>query len=124
MKSSSVYALLDPITKETCYVGHTTMGMKRILEHQRNGIPSPSIEAQIWSGRLSRHEVCYKLLENGINRPDAKKKEQYWINKLWNDGHPLLNTSGYNRKTKKAWRKTFGSRIRESRWWIDEGYNL
>lgn len=98
----TIYRLVDPLTKETRYIGLTFNDLKQRLKshcseksksHKSNWIQQlkskglrPIIES-IENNILTYDEVC--------------DREVYWINKFKEEGHPLTNMASGGNKNKK-----------------------
>lgn len=125
MKTTNIYGLIDPITKQLRYIGKSDKVNLRLRQH---------IKDSKKRGNLNKKEAWIKSLLNKNNKPEIKiievvnynewqSKEIYYINKYKNEGIGLLNdtnggdgVSGY--KHGKA------SLNKMSRTWIKKGEHL
>lgn len=87
-----IYALKCPITKEIHYVGKSTQGMRRPMEHMTD---SHSDKIKEWVNDLSQlnHKPEIVILEELEKYDDIERKEQIWISKCLDNGCFLLNVS-------------------------------
>lgn len=116
MKSVYIYALLDPVTDEICYVGKTTNIKRRIYQHLWKGLPSSRcLEVSIWSNRIcDMNRVNHKVLEE-CEKKNSKAREVYWIRRMWKEGNPLLNMSGHLDLIQTG----FSERIKSTAWYAE-----
>lgn len=96
MNKNFIYALKCPLTDEIKYVGQTTKGIDRPLEHIIN--KSHSEKVNLWVNELggiglSPHII---ILERDLYKRDINSREIYWIHYYIKAGHKLLNVSHYD----------------------------
>ncbi len=96
MSTYSIYALLDPLTKEVCYVGISKLAARRKeqhISHSRN--PKTQKCTSEWISDLLRQglEPELKILEECDADKEwvAKEIEKQWIDHYVKEGQPLLN---------------------------------
>jgi DNA-binding XRE family transcriptional regulator len=91
MKSERlIYALCCPITDEVHYVGKSTSGLTRPMEHLSS---SHSEKIKLWVSDLKdlNYSPKIKVLENISSFEDIDLKERYWIQYFLNQDCLLLN---------------------------------
>lgn len=90
-KQNLIYSLVCPFTNETHYVGKTTQGMLRPMQHLTE---SHSEKIKEWVGNLKEigHSPIVKILEYVELEEDLDGKERYWIQYHLNKGSNLLNS--------------------------------
>ncbi len=89
-----VYALIDPVTGETRYVGKSVRGFRRIPEHAREAATNKTqTHSARWVRSLLRRGLMYRvhLLEVVPVAEDLDAAEKLWIRVLREHGHPLTN---------------------------------
>jgi hypothetical protein len=91
-KTYRIYGLVDPRTGETRYVGQTAdlLG-RRLQDHIRK--PGATKKGD-WVREVLAADLdptIYLIEELVGYRPDAYKRESYWINRLRDEGQPLTN---------------------------------
>lgn len=92
MKTKKViYSLVCPFTNETHYIGKSSKGMLRPLEHLRE---SHSEKVKEWVDSLKEigHSPIVKILEYVELEVDLDGRERYWIQYHLNKGSNLLNS--------------------------------
>ncbi len=91
-----VYALVDPRTGRTHYVGVSLHPKRRLYDHTHNPIASIRgwIESLDSVGVRPRLEILQEVPEG----EDPVVHENRWIDKLFREGEPLVNVVG-----RKAW---------------------
>jgi hypothetical protein len=104
------YTLSDPITKEICYVGQTSDPHTRFYQHCRTGKGHYDGNAQktLWLFYLSAvHDALpiMTIVDCMIDNGSVQKREYEIIEKMRNEGHPLLNI-----------KPKIGRRFREEYW--------
>lgn len=87
-----IYVLKCPFTNDVHYVGKTTQGMIRPLQHLSE---SHSDKIRDWVDNLKQlgHKPEIEIMETVSNIDDIDVRERYWINKFLNDGAILLNSN-------------------------------
>lgn len=91
MKSERlIYALCCPVTDEVHYVGKSTSGLMRPMQHLSN---SHSEKIRLWVSDLKElnHIPKIKVLEYISPFEDIDVKERYWIQYFLNNNSLLLN---------------------------------
>ena len=85
-----IYSLCCPFTDEIHYIGKTTVGMSRPLQHATN---SHSAKVKEWVEGLREigHKPKVNILENVSLNDDLDGRERYWIQYRLNKGDLLLN---------------------------------
>lgn len=86
-----IYALRCPVTQEVHYIGKSTTGMRRPMEHMTN---SHSDKIREWVADLAmlNHRPDIVILEELREYDDIDIKEQVWISRYVDKGAHLLNT--------------------------------
>lgn len=89
-KERLIYSLCCPFTDEIHYIGKTTNGMRRPLEHSRKSHSEKVIE---WVKNLKDigHSPVIKILECVSNDDNIDIKERFWIKHYLSKGALLLN---------------------------------
>lgn len=93
MKSERlIYSLCCPVTEEVHYIGKSTSGMMRPMEHLSN---SHSEKIRQWVSDLKElnHTPKIKIIEYVLPFEDLDLRERYWIQYYLNHGSLLLNES-------------------------------
>ena len=91
MKSERlIYALCCPVTDEVHYVGKSTSGMMRPMQHLSNS-HSDNIKAWVSDLKELNHSPKIKVLEYVLTFEDIDARERYWIQYHLNNGSLLLN---------------------------------
>ena len=92
-----IYALRCPFTDEIHYVGKTTQGLRRPMQHLTK---SHSIKIREWVNDISELGYTPKIdvLEKDIDIDELDNCEKFWIGKCLDDNCILLNSNlvGYN----------------------------
>lgn len=85
-----IYALHCPFTNDIHYIGKTTQGMLRPLQHLSE---SHSTKVKEWVNDLNDigHAPVIKILENVALEDDLDSRERYWIQYYINKNAFLLN---------------------------------
>ncbi len=113
------YILIDPITKEVCYVGKTNNPPSRYKQHTTNtGNYSGNIRKSIWIGsliKLNKLPIMYVLECIDFINPGERKREKQYIQEFWDNGSPLLNQHS---KWMQGWktREVLRERLNNCRW--------
>lgn len=86
-----IYALKCPFTNSIHYIGKSTQGMTRPLQHLKQ---SHSEKINQWVNELKQlgHCPAVDVLEYVNTNDDIDKRERYWIQKELNNGSYLLNS--------------------------------
>jgi len=86
-----IYALRCPFTNSIHYVGKSTIGMIRPLQHLKK---SHSEKVSEWVNELKKigHAPVVSILEYVAISDDIDTRERYWIQKELNNGSYLLNS--------------------------------
>jgi hypothetical protein len=86
-----IYALKCPFTNSIHYVGKSTIGMIRPLQHLKK---SHSEKVSEWVNELKKigHAPVVSILEYVAISDDIDTRERYWIQKELNNGSYLLNS--------------------------------
>jgi DNA-binding XRE family transcriptional regulator len=89
-KERLIYALCCPFTDNIHYIGKTTVGMSRPLQHATK---SHSVKVIEWveSIREIGHKPEVRILETVTLEDDLDARERYWIQLRLNKGDLLLN---------------------------------
>ena len=93
MKSQKlIYSLCCPFTNAVHYIGKSTQGMIRPMQHLSK---SHSVKVVEWVEDLKKinHAPTVKILEYVAFDEDLDARERYWIQKEINKGALLLNAS-------------------------------
>ncbi len=90
-KQNLIYSLVCPFTNEIHYIGKTTQGMLRPMQHLNE---SHSEKIKEWVSNLKElnHSPTIKILEYLELEEDLDGKERYWIQYYLNKGCNLLNS--------------------------------
>jgi DNA-binding XRE family transcriptional regulator len=90
-KQNLIYSLSCPFTNQTYYVGKTTQGMLRPMQHLNE---SHSEKIKEWVANLKElnHSPLVTVLEFVEQKEDLDIKERRWIQHYLNNGNTLLNT--------------------------------
>lgn len=91
-KPYRIYALIDPDTRFAHYVGQTANTLHlRLLEHTKK--PGSTRKGEwVRSLTASGRAPQIVLLEEIVGtRGRAYERERYWIDRLRNEGNPILN---------------------------------
>jgi DNA-binding XRE family transcriptional regulator len=90
-KQRLIYSLCCPFTNEVHYIGKTTEGMIRPLNHLSN---SHSEKVKEWVNNLKDlgHAPVIKILEYVSVEEDLDGRERYWIQRELNKHSLLLNS--------------------------------
>lgn len=92
MNKRFIYALQCPFTNDIHYIGKTTQGMLRPLQHLSN---SHSEKVKDWVDELKSigHSPLVKIIESVSSTDDLDLRERYWIQYYLNKNAFLLNSS-------------------------------
>lgn len=85
-----IYSLCCPVTDEIHYVGKSTQGMRRPMQHLKESHSKKVIE-WVEDLKLLNHVPKIKILEYVPLTEDLEEREKYWIQKSLNNGNLLLN---------------------------------
>lgn len=91
MKTNNlIYALKCPFTDSVHYIGKSTQGMLRPMQHLSH---SHSLKVREWVEDISMIGYLPKIeiLQFDVNIEDLDDSERYWIDKYINEGALLLN---------------------------------
>lgn len=91
MNDNIIYALYCPVNNIPVYVGKSSVGVDRPFMHINE--KSHSKKVNEWVSCLKdygKHPVIV-ILESDFNKEYIDSKEQYWINRMINQGNILLN---------------------------------
>ena len=96
-----VYALLDPVSGATHYIGITSDVSRRLREHlNESNAFGRNAKKRKWIAELRRRQmlpVC-EVLESGVGMDNGDLAERRWISTAHSSGQPLFNiTRGGNR---------------------------
>jgi len=85
-----IYGLCCPFTNDIHYIGKTTNGMTRPLQHLNE---SHSIKVMEWVNDLKDigHSPVIKIIESVLLQDDLDLRERYWIQYYLNKNAFLLN---------------------------------
>lgn len=85
-----IYSLACPFTNNIHYIGKSSQGMTRPLQHLSK---SHSIKVREWVNELKElgHKPTVKILEKISINDDIDIRERYWIQYYLNKGNLLLN---------------------------------
>lgn len=85
-----IYALACPVTEKIHYVGKSTQGMRRPMEHLSN---SHSKKIREWVSDLKElnHKPIISVLEEVSDTDNILDREKYWVQNLIRSGAVLLN---------------------------------
>ena len=92
MKSERIiYGLCCPFTNEVHYIGKSTQGMLRPMQHLKT---SHSEKIKEWVNELNEigHSPIIKILEYVPLEEDLNGRERWWIQKELNNNSLLLNS--------------------------------
>jgi len=92
MKSERIiYGLCCPFTNEVHYIGKSTQGMLRPMQHLKT---SHSEKIKEWVNELNEigHSPIVKILEYVPLEEDLDSRERWWIQKELNNNSLLLNS--------------------------------
>lgn len=91
LNSNLIYSLYCPINNVPVYVGKSSVGTIRPFEHIKE--KSHSKKVNEWVANLKKCGVqpILLILESDFKEEYMDSKEQYWIHRMLNDGHILLN---------------------------------
>lgn len=86
-----IYALCCPFTGSIHYIGKSTSGMTRPLQHI-NKSHSEKITQWVEELKVLGYVPTVKILENVLIEDDLNARERYWIQHELNKGSLLLNS--------------------------------
>lgn len=86
-----IYSLSCPVTNQIHYIGKSTQGMLRPMQHLT---VSHSIKIQEWVDdlRILGHAPTINVVEYILGSEDLDERERYWIQKELKKGSVLLNS--------------------------------
>lgn len=89
-KERLIYALCCPFTDNIHYIGKTTVGMSKPLQHATK---SHSVKVKEWVEGIREigHAPAVRILETVALEDDLDARERYWIQYQLNKGDLLLN---------------------------------
>jgi DNA-binding XRE family transcriptional regulator len=90
-KQNLIYSLVCPFTNETFYIGKTTQGMLRPMQHL-NESHSKKIKEWVENLKELNYSPLVTVLEYVEEKTDLDIKERQWIQHYINNGSTLLNT--------------------------------
>jgi y4mF family transcriptional regulator len=92
IRNKLIYTLCCPVTGEVHYIGKTTQGMTRPLQHLRE---SHNHKIKEWVNDLKElgYKPIIKIIEQVDEYTDLDSRELYWIQKHITDGSFLLNVN-------------------------------
>jgi hypothetical protein len=99
-RSCTIYALIDPREPSIWrYIGRSFRPDRRRFQHmhQSRCVPHSTTQKARWIRRLSSAGLppSVLVLESGIPLRDARAREQFWIRRALQEGHPLTNAVRY-----------------------------
>lgn len=110
MNNNIIYGLKDPRTDEFKYVGKSINGIERANSHLTHS-HNPLVNEWINELKMDNYIPIVIILENVSNWTELVDKEKYWVGKLTNEEHDLLNIligdsynntlDSYNKKLKE-----------------------
>ncbi len=117
-----IYALIDPLTKEICYICKTNNPPSRHAQHvHKPGNWTGNMGKSIWIDSLKQMgkepimyvlDCCHMLSKGGLGKQASKLEKQH-TQQLWADGHILLNRKGLpGGRSHTEWRE----RVNNSKW--------
>jgi DNA-binding XRE family transcriptional regulator len=93
MKSERlIYSLCCPVTEEVHYIGKSTSGMMRPMQHL-SGSHSEKIKQWVSDLKELNHSPKIKVVEYILPFEDIDLRERYWIQYYMDNGSLLLNES-------------------------------
>lgn len=98
MNKNIIYGLKDPRTDEYKYVGKSTNGIERAKSHISHS-HNPLVSEWICELKQNNYIPDVVVLESVSDWTQLIDKEKYWVGKLSNEEHDLLNvliTNSYN----------------------------
>lgn len=93
----SIYTLSNPETDKIYYVGQTDDPDRRFYEHwHKPGRIDGNSFLSEWLLQLFEYELVPKMnvIKVCYSSYEANEFERQMIQKLWNEGHPILNIKG------------------------------
>lgn len=117
-----IYALRDPRTKLIHYVGQTINLERRYNQHLRYSETTGTFSMADWfqSLRESGNHPEVAELEVCECATDANEREKFWIKKLIQENHPILNHASGGRSTRSS-KNVDRTRFED---WIELGYYI
>jgi len=88
-----IYALYCPYTNKPVYVGQTTRGMVRPLEHIKKASHSAKVNDWVYGLEQDEKEPIIAILDHGFDNSLLLAKEKFWIDYFISKGHYLLNSN-------------------------------
>jgi len=98
MDKNIIYGLKDPRTDEFKYVGKSINGIERASSHLTHS-HNPLVNEWINELKMDNYIPLVIILENVSDWTQLVDKEKYWVGKLTDEEHDLLNiliTDSYN----------------------------
>lgn len=95
MQKYIIYGLKDPKTDDIMYVGKSTQGLDRPRQHL-NGSHNQLVRDWVNSLNSENLEPEIIVLEEADSPNFLLEKEKFWMSKLTEEKHPLLNIILYN----------------------------
>lgn len=94
IKLVAIYCLIDPNTKSKRYVGKSSNPKLRLEQHMHPDTLKQVSYANRWKKSLADQNLV-PILQIIEMVPENlwKERERFWIKKLFDEGHPLTNTS-------------------------------
>lgn len=86
-----IYGLYCPIRNKPVYVGMSTKGIDRPMEHIKDN--SHNIKVKEWVTSLKHQTLSptVVILEHSIDESILGQQERYWVQKFISEGNVLLN---------------------------------
>ena len=91
MTNNLIYALYCPINNCPVYVGKSSVGTNRPFDHIKEKSHSKKVNEWVANLKKSDAQPILVILESDFKDEYIDSKEQYWIHRMLNDGHILLN---------------------------------
>lgn len=92
MNKRFIYGLHCPFTDDIHYIGKTTQGMIRPMQHLSNS-HSEKVNQWVTELKIIGHSPIVKILENVALSDDLDTRERFWIQYYLNKNAFLLNSS-------------------------------
>jgi len=86
-----IYSLSCPVTNQVHYIGKSTQGMLRPMEHLTKS-HSNKIQEWVEDLRMLGHAPIINVVEYILGSEDLDERERYWIQKELKKGSVLLNS--------------------------------
>lgn len=89
----TIYSLCDPRTQEVRYVGMSNNVIQRFGQHLSSPNDGGNEAKGAWILELQHAELMpvLQIVESGLSRESAIKREQYWMTFYLDGGSPLTN---------------------------------